>query len=222
MSALEEGRRASPGPEPVVGWRIWRLRGTALHAWVTHVAWAPGDNAASCLASGGRCDHPPGRNCQCGFWALSSPLQALERARREPGERGPVLGLMRGWGEIAVHGAEGFRAEHATVACLFSDWVWGAEHTPFSRPGRVRSALWRLRRRWGLLPSVPPPNRELGVTLPRVAEAYGVPLLGLRDAVRLGVLGELGVGGAMIEEARRWIELASAPGGAPGGDRAPA
>lgn len=76
------------------------------------------------------CERPPGRGCRCGFWGLFSPLRVLERARGEREERLSVLGLVRGWGELGIHGREGFRAQRAAVACIFSDWVWEARQPP--------------------------------------------------------------------------------------------
>src|SRR5919198_1555586 len=112
--------------EPLLGWRLWRVRGPRLESWAASCAWDTTDNAARCLAPVRRCSRSPGRGCRCGFWGLFSPLRCLDRARAERTERSSVLGLIRAWGEVAVHGQEGFRAEHASVVCLFTDWVWEA------------------------------------------------------------------------------------------------
>jgi hypothetical protein len=90
--------------EPVVGWRLWRIRDTVLHSWSARHQRVPRDNAASCPVPG-RCPHSPGEGCMCGFWAVDSPLQVPRVARVEP-------------------------AEHASVIRLFTDWAWDAATLP--------------------------------------------------------------------------------------------
>ncbi|MGH7922935.1 MAG: hypothetical protein ACREQM_23760 [Candidatus Dormibacteraceae bacterium] len=132
--------------------------------------------------------------CQCGFWALNDPFRTFRCARAEHAERYSVVGLIRGWGEVAFDGDEAFRAEYAGIVCLFADWCW----QPDLR--RARSSLagprfW-LRRRVG---DVRPATSECGgrqEALRVAARAYGVPLLSLRSAAQGDLLGELGIGGA--------------------------
>jgi hypothetical protein len=113
------------------------------------------------------------------------------------------MGLMRGWGAVALHGREGFRAEHATVVCLFSDW-------PFV-PGRIRlgeAKVSRWQRALALFggdrgPS-PSQQTERQEALRAAAGAYGVPLLSIAGSLRLGVLEELGVDSRGLSELEPW------------------
>jgi hypothetical protein len=198
--------RVTSRPEPILGWRLWRVREQALESWAASWTWEPGPNEAHCLAPVRRCDRPPGRGCLCGYWGLFSPLRALERARAERTERASVLGLVRGWGDTAVHGVEGFRAERASVACLFSDWVWDAAEMPCPDQGLER-AVWLLKRRLGYLPRPAPPHPSRLRDLEAAASHYEVPLLRLEDALHMHLLEELGAGQAMVEEVRSWLEL---------------
>ncbi|MDR0359628.1 MAG: hypothetical protein LBJ87_09240 [bacterium] len=202
-------RRAQPSrrPEPLLGWRLWRARDGALESWAASWTWGPGHNHARCLAPGRRCLRPPGRGCLCGYWGLFSPLGTLERARAERTEQASVLGLIRGWGEAAVHGNEGFRAEYAGVACLFSDWVWDAPEMPCPEQGLGR-AWWLAKRRFGYLPRPVPPDPARQRQLEATASLYEVPLLRLEDAVELHVLEEMGATQAMVDEVRAWLDMA--------------
>ncbi len=160
----------------VIGWRIWLLSGSYLAAWARRYTWAPGANTASCLSTETEiADHrSPGRACRCGFWAVFDPRASMAMLKKAGPVDGVVLGLIHAWGDIAIHGQEGFRAEHATVACLFSDrlldgmprWV-----------ARLDDRRWTLRAR----------------RLRQASERYGVPLLSLRDAQATGLLAEFGV-----------------------------
>lgn len=191
--------------DPVVGWRLWRVRGAQLESWAASCGWEPGTNDARCLAPIRRCQHPPGRGCRCGFWALFSPLRCFERARAERAERSSVLGLVRGWGEVALHGEEGFRAERAAVICLFTDWAWDAPVMPQPDGGPAR--LW-----WGLMAALRYVPRPVAAdpwrkhALEDAAAHYGVPLVSLKDALQIGLLDELGVDAAMRREVEAWVD----------------
>lgn len=160
----------------VVAWRIWLLSGSNLAAWAKRYTWTPGVNIASCLSTEAEVsDHrSPGSACRCGFWAVFDPASCMTMLQKAGPVDGAVLGLIHAWGDIAVHGKEGFRAEHASVACLFSDrlmdgmprWV-----------ARLDERHWTLRARH----------------LRHASERYGVPLLSLRDAQSTGLLAEFGV-----------------------------
>ena len=207
MAADDLARRQQPG-EPVLGWRLWRLRDGALQSCAVGYIWRPGDNQATCLAPRA-CSHPPGRGCACGLWALFSLLGCLDRARADRRERAWVPGLIRAWGDVALHGREGFRAEHASVACLFTDWPW--ESSLRQRAGKI-SAYWRrMLERVGCTfePVSPEPGRE--ESLVRAADEYGVPLLSLRDALSCGLLQELGLGEAERREAALWVSHTRPP-----------
>ena len=187
-------------PEPVVGWRIWRLASGLLESIAMDHRWRPGENVAVCLSCGSTtCAEPPGRHCQCGFWALWSPRKSVDRAKPAIEPPWQVLGLVAGWGRVALHGSEGFRAERASVLCLFSDhpWPW----TPSLLAGAT--SVWRraLSRAGRAVPPDEPPNRRRDDIVRSVAAHYAVPLLSLQDAVDRGFLGELGIPEQRIAEA---------------------
>jgi hypothetical protein len=205
------------GLEPMLGWRLWRLRPEGLESWAVNRCWQPGVNAAICLSST-PCRTSPGSACRCGFWALFSATHGLEYARHDRHERRTVLGLVRAWGEIAVHGEEGFRASHASVALLFTDWVWDADPDPRSRAERWwRAAVGLVGGPSSRHATTAGPDRDL--LLANVARGYGVPALSLGDALRSGLLGELGVDTAQREEVRRLLERTPALGGRSSGRR---
>jgi hypothetical protein len=185
----EESESRLGGPDPMIGWRIWRL-GTddgVLRSCVVAGEWSPGINAASCLA-GRPCDRTPGPGCRCGFWATKELAECLARARGDRTEYRWAMGLVYGWGEVAVHGAEGFRAEKAAIACLFTDWPWGG-----IGGSRLPLWIWRLRECVNIpsVPIRPHPQRLAGLRM--AAEHYGVPLLSLSQALGSGLLEEFGL-----------------------------
>lgn len=184
--------------EPLVGWRLWRVRQGELRSWAIEHVWEPGENKAVCLANRlYRCPEAPGRSCRCGFWALYSPLTAIRLASATPAAC-VVIGLVGAFGTVAVHGGEGFRAEMARVSCLFTDEI---ALVPVER-------LWRsLRRRIhraAHTSSNDPILSRIGALKP-VASRYGVPLVSLQSAVSLGLLGELGVNQEAIAELQEWL-----------------
>jgi hypothetical protein len=198
--------RQSPGL--VLGWRLWRLRDGRLGSWAVSYDWTPGTNTASCrLPATVRCTSSPGRHCQCGFWCLNSLLDCLARGRYNGIGWWPVLGLVRGWGAVALHGKEGFRAEHAAVVCLFSDWPFLSSGV---RPGGGESSRW-LRMVSLLLhgDSGPPPanQRDRAAALRDAAGNYGVPLVSIAESVRVGLLQELDVGPSALDEVQAWLAI---------------
>ncbi|MGH7904949.1 MAG: hypothetical protein ACREPA_12620, partial [Candidatus Dormibacteraceae bacterium] len=215
--------------EPLVGWRIWRVRGNRLESWVVPYTWSVGVNGGRCLSDGHSfrsgppgcrlgapgCSESPGSGCGCGFWALNSPaacrhlVRWWEDAELRPLGDTAVLGLMAGWGAVAVHGEEGFRAQQARVVALFAVPIGHA-----SLRGRLADG-WRtsLRRLSGRPAARRASARDL--RLGGVAAAYGVPLFFPEPATRMGVLAELGVDGravAEIAERRRGEGRRPAPG----------
>ncbi len=195
--------------DPVLGWRVWHLNRGRLKSWAVDYFWSPGENVAMCLASHRTaCSAPPGQHCQCGFWALSAPRQLMTRVGTMAEPPWHVMGLIEGWGTVARHGREGFRAERAALRCLFTDRPWSGSAFPRA-PGRL-AAWWR--RTFGL--TVPPPP-EVGSEpkyideLATVAARYAVPLVSLRAAAGLGLLSELGVPRAQIEEAAGLVAAAA-------------
>jgi hypothetical protein len=198
MSMLEPGQ-GSAVREPIVGWRLWRLGEGELRSWGLNYGWVPGVNDARCLAPLGRfaLHRAPGEGCSCGFWGLFGPVGCLQLVHDLYGSETIVLGLMRAWGEIAVHGREGFRAQHAAVACLFSDGiplvVPDARHHPVGPTGLPAPSC---------PDAVPGPRDQV---LRPVADRFGVPLLAMRAAAEHGVLEELGADGQAMHAVDTWM-----------------
>jgi len=184
--------RTSTATEPVLGWRLWSLCEDGLESWAVDYRWRPGENVATCLDAGRRrCATAPGPGCLCGFWGLWRPSLCVVRACVAPEPPWHVLGLIAGWGSVALHGREGFRAERAGLRCLFTDRMWAA---PWLR-GRAGVGAAHI--------------HHVGPALIRLRAAaarYGVPLLAVRDAAQVGLLAELGVPEPQVAEA---VELAS-------------
>lgn len=186
--------------EPVLGWRLWRVRDTArLHSWGVRHEWEPGVNEATCMGS--RHFHTsPGESCNCGFWALNSPKRCIRYARDTITDRSSVVGLVRGWGQVALHGKEGFRAQYASPVCLFSNWLWDQ---PQLRSVSELGWWGRVQRALNLTEAPMAPARTRAALLRQTAEAYAVPLLSFQDAIRSGFLAEQGVGPRTVGELRR-------------------
>lgn len=192
--------------DPFLGWRVWRLRPEGLRSWAAGCYWQPGPNAATCLSSN-PCPAPPGNACRCGYWALFSLTHCLHHARVDSRERMTVLGLVQGWGEVALHGEEGFRAANAAVVALFTDWVWDT-----GRSGaHARPWWWRLLHVGEGAAAHPDPNRDHLLT--SVAKAHGVPVLPLRDALRSGFLAEVGLDAGRRQEVARLLQRSASKGG---------
>jgi len=155
----------SAADEPILGWRVWRLRDRGLHSLVVDYRWEPGENRAICLTPHRpRCPEPPGQRCLCGFWFAASPRLALTRTSATVEPPYQVLGLVAVSGGLVDHGAEGLRAERAELRCLCSDRPWS----------------WL------------PPASGSWDELRAVAEDYAVPLLSMSNAVSLGLAGQAG------------------------------
>lgn len=110
-------------------------------------------------------------------------------ARAVSFRRPAVIGLIAGWGDVAIHGDEGFRAARARVICLFDTNPWS-------------EALDELG--WEYPTDTPRPALAGSGSLRLTASTYHVPLLSLRTAASHAVLSELGVSGDQITN----IELA--------------
>src|SRR5262245_5842189 len=118
---------------------------------------------------------------------------------------------MAGWGTVALHGQEGFRAERAAALCLFTDRPWAAATQPRAAPRRGDRLREALARPAAAMASVEPETAaESWHTAALVAAAarYAVPLVSLRGAVTLGLLSELGVPRPHVEAAGRLGALA--------------
>lgn len=188
------------GGEPLLGWRLWRVRDGALLSWGVRHQWEPGSNHASCLGSR-HCGSSPGENCSCGFWALHSPSRCIRYARDTITDRSSVVGLVRAWGHVALHGNEGFRAQYASPVCLFSDWLWDLPEAPDENPRHL--GWWhRVQRSLTLTDAPVAPSGNRDWFLQRTADAYGVPLLSFQDALSSGFLAEQGVAERALGELR--------------------
>jgi hypothetical protein len=186
--------------EPLLGWRLWRVRDGTLVSWGVRHEWQPGVNEASCLGSR-HCNSSPGESCSCGFWALHSPSRCIRYARDTITDRSSVVGLVRAWGQVALHGTEGFRAQYARPVCLFSDWLWDP---PDAAQGGARHSGWweRVQRSLTLTEAPLAPGSARQPSLHQTADTYAVPLLSFEDALGSGFLAEQGVGGRALSELR--------------------
>jgi hypothetical protein len=181
----------TPSGELVVGWRVWGLEHDRLRSLAANYSWQAEENEAVCLKDQHACDASPGLGCKCGFWALWDPARSVSMARSQPNS---VLGIVAGWGTVALHGTEGFRAQFAMVRCLLRDWPWDETLTAIAQAG--------IRARWqrALLPWRPKASQEWISEICRAASRYRVPLISLTQAVPLGVLAELGVDGIIVSQ----------------------
>jgi hypothetical protein len=96
----------------------------------------------------------------------------------------PVMGLIAGWGTVAVHGEEGFRAQRTAILCLFSDSIWESWLDPLAS----RRSIWWYRS-WKQL-TLEGWSRGSADALQRLALEYGVPMVRLGEAVQSGLLAE--------------------------------
>jgi hypothetical protein len=131
--SIEPADGAPMGNEPDIGWRVWALANNRLYSIAKNAFWRPGENQAECLVGHNQRD-VPAPSCHCGFWAILNPVSAMKLAAQvECGQgmgsgytvlnphRTVAVGLVLGYGAIAVHGGEGYRAGLASVACIFAD-----------------------------------------------------------------------------------------------------
>jgi DNA-binding CsgD family transcriptional regulator len=174
--SLEPVGDGQPQNEPVVGWRVWVVAENRLWSIGKDASWQAGENQAVCLA--GRDHEAPAQSCHCGYWSLKDPLAALYMAlqvgstpRMVPGSlsvdanRMVAVGLILGYGALAVHGMQGFRSAMASVLCLFADAPSAAEPEHVDRRRAVAE--------------------EYGVPCPTLAGAASIGLLnefGVEDA----------------------------------------
>ncbi|HZU18544.1 MAG TPA: hypothetical protein VFD01_18315 [Candidatus Dormibacteraeota bacterium] len=193
-------RFADPA-DVVVGWRSWKLSKEGLSSWAVAYTWRPGPNRAACcrptspLLAPTPCASPPGPGCRCGLWALWELASCVDRIRRAADSwlgAIPVIGLVAGWGEVAIHGDEGFRAERASILLLIEEPVWAEVFDPLW-------SGWRRLGRVGRRLSRPGLDRRRRL-LRQVALRYGVPVLRLAQAARGGVLGEFGIPPRQLRE----------------------
>lgn len=190
-----------PSSEPVVGWRVWRLEHDRLHSLAATYVWQVEENEAVCLRDRQACEASPGLGCRCGLWALWDPAGCIATARSL---QNSVLGIVAGWGTVALHGTEGFRAQFAMVRCLLRDWPWDEALTAIAQ---ARKPAWQS----GFLPWRRKPGQERASAICRAAARYRVPLIELTQAVPLGVLAELGVERVIVSELEARLRRAHIP-----------
>jgi hypothetical protein len=105
---------------PVIGFRQWRLRGSA-ELWSLHATdrWHRGVHTAHCGEH--RHDGPaPANGCTCGIYAWYGPPPRGASATTPD----LVAGAVALWGQIELH-AHGMRAQHAMVVALALPFSWG-------------------------------------------------------------------------------------------------
>lgn len=191
----------TPSGEPVVGWRVWRLEHDRLHSIAMSYTWQAQENEAVCLRDVHACDASPGLGCRCGFWVLWDPAGCVSMARSY---QNSVLGIVAGWGTVALHGTEGFRSQFAAVRCLLRDWPSDETLTAIAagaKPVRWQGVILPWRRK---------PSREWTSEISRAASLYRVPLIALAQAVPVGVLAELGVDRVIVSELEARLRVAHA------------
>lgn len=153
--------------QPVIGYRVWRIRDGDLVSQYTDVRWAGGPLRAECLSElyrRGPGLHPtpaPDPKCSCGIYAYFRPSERLGASSDSP----LVLGAVVLWGRIEVH-RSGMRAEWARPVAIGLP--------PFS-PRERRQMLRRISERLGL-------EAVLIKDLRRVALRHGQPLPGSMQA----------------------------------------
>lgn len=113
----------------MIGYRVWKLQPREqglpeLLSLVQKATWHPGVNEAVCLRNAGNMvgpapghsipDHAaPASSCQCGFWCLPTPEEAVSKMKAAmpmrcttfPPDRGLplVVGIIRAWGTVIEH-----------------------------------------------------------------------------------------------------------------------
>ena len=101
--------------EPVIGWRIWRLRrsprtGLVLESPLRPQLWPPNEPMrARCPATVGR-GRPPHEGCTCGLYAASSAEHLRVAGVPLAGPTCSVIGTVAMWGRVIEH-QMGYRSE---------------------------------------------------------------------------------------------------------------
>jgi hypothetical protein len=104
----------------VIGFRQWRLRGSALWSLRSDEPWTRGVRTAHCLT---HVEHEaPENGCTCGIYAWYAPPPRTSSAATSD----LVAGAIAAWGRVELH-AHGMRVEHAMVVALALPFSWGAK-----------------------------------------------------------------------------------------------
>lgn len=201
------GQVAAPS-RPLLGWRVWQVRDRQLRSWVTDSEWQPGENTARCLKRRHPCVRSPAIDCGCGFWGMFSLLRCFNLAQGEP-TRPIALGLVLGWGLVALQRGESFRAEHSRALGLFTDLLQ-APPSLAAVEQLFQADWWRASRAIGWTPRQSPLDARRVELLEKVAATYAVPLLSLEEAQRTGLLAREGANAGMQREVSDWVGLGAA------------
>jgi len=99
--------------EPLLGWRVWRVVGDALHAAVWAAEWpARLRLVADCYDTRPAAHVSPDRDCECGVYAFKRREDAELLAREKVDRDVLALGRVSLWGRV-IETERGFRAERA-------------------------------------------------------------------------------------------------------------
>ena len=153
MSAPEVLTGAVPDLiEPVLGFRLWSVRGDRLHSPFRGGVWEDVELTASCECGAHDLADVPAPDCECGVYAYYEQPPRSAAATRDL-----VIGAVVLWGQMQLHSG-GMRASHARIVGLVLPPTNGAKRR------RLIAAAAYLE-----VPAVP--FRELRT----VASRYGAP-----------------------------------------------
>ena len=153
MSAPEVPTMPAPDLiEPVLGFRLWSVRGDRLHSPFRGGVWEDVGLTASCECGGHDPADVPALHCECGIYAYYEQPPRSAAATRDL-----VIGAVVLWGQMQLHSG-GMRASHARIVGLVLPPTNGAKRR------RLIAAAAYLE-----VPAVP--FRELTT----VASRYGAP-----------------------------------------------
>lgn len=101
--------------------------------------------------------HAPQMDCQCGIWALNSPLSLHALAQPMKGTA-PVFGVVKMWGRV-VHASDGWRGQYARPDAVVA---WGA---------RIRKAESEVSTTYGIPILTDWPDLTAPYSLPEIPES---------------------------------------------------
>lgn len=125
--------------QPLLGFRLWRLRDDSLQSPYSNQRWTSADLRATCPVDDHEPTDIPSQRCSCGIYAYYDPCPRMSSG----GTRDLVGGVVILWGRIEVH-ATGMRAACARIVAL---------ELPLTR-GRKRRRLIEIAERLDV-PTVP-------------------------------------------------------------------
>ncbi|MGH2722076.1 MAG: hypothetical protein ACRDJO_10815 [Actinomycetota bacterium] len=108
------------GIEPIVGWRYWRVDGSALGSLTRDAPWSPLQGFEAGCRLAGRHGPVPDPACNCGVYAARD-LRTLQ-AMATPSVRHPLaVGKVALWGRI-IPAERGYRAQFGYPKRLWLIW----------------------------------------------------------------------------------------------------